>query len=527
MTRAVGIGLPDAGARASRAPVVIALMASIALVSMDTTIVATAVPQMTADLGGLGQAGWIFSAYLLAQSVTIPIYGKCADVIGRKSVLLTGIALFVAGSALCAAAWSLPALAVFRAVQGLGGGAINGTVNTLAGDLFALHERARIQALLSSVWAVAAIVAPAVGGIAVEYMSWRWIFIINVPLGAVAFAMLVLRLREPDRSLPGRRGFDYTGAIALMAMVTTLNIALLMAGTNWGWASNRTYACFALGAVFAVALLYVECQASDPIAPAWIWRSRATGGACLIMLVSGLAAVGLSNFLPAWGQTVLGLSPLDAGFLLASMSLAWPIGSVIAARLCVRVGFRSAAMLGAALMVGSATSFALTAERASPIQPVISGAVMGLGLGLVTVPMLVGAQNDVDWCGRGVATGSLMFSRQLGQTFGASLFGALSSLSLRHRLGPAAVTAGHGSAALAVSPAVTNSAQYRGAVNAATHSVFVGVLVVSITTMVLVAAMINTDFGSGGERRSTETVADAEVAAGTAADVDVGMDQPL
>ncbi|MGB8940833.1 MAG: MFS transporter, partial [Streptomyces sp.] len=214
--------------RARRGPVVAALMLAMALAALDATIVSTAIPQIVGDLGGFSVFSWLFSGYLLAVTVTLPIYGKLSDTFGRKPVLIAGSILFLIGSALCAAAWNMGALIAFRIVQGLGGGALQGTVQTLAADLYPLEERPKIQAKLSTVWAASSIAGPALGGLIAAYADWRWIFLINLPIGAVALWLIVRHLHEPQREAAGARGrTDWAGALAVFACGGVLLTALV------------------------------------------------------------------------------------------------------------------------------------------------------------------------------------------------------------------------------------------------------------------------------------------------------------
>ena len=223
-----------------RGPVVAALMLGMALAALDGTIVSTAVPQIVGDLGGFSVFSWLFSGYLLAVTVTLPVYGKLSDTFGRKPVLITGIVLFLLGSVLCAAAWNMAALIAFRVVQGLGGGALQGTVQTIAADLYPLKERPRIQARLSTVWAVSSVAGPAIGGLLASYADWRWIFLINLPVGALALWLVARHLREPSRTQPApglRRRVDWPGALAVFGAGALLLTALVQGGIAWPWLS--------------------------------------------------------------------------------------------------------------------------------------------------------------------------------------------------------------------------------------------------------------------------------------------------
>ncbi len=415
-----------------------ALMMTMMLAAMDTTIVSTAIPQVVGDLGGFALFSWIFSIYLLAQTVTIPIYGKLADSFGRKPVLLAGIALFLCGSAASALAWNMPTLIVFRGLQGLGAGSILATVYTLAGDLYSVRERARIEGWLSSVWGMAAIVGPALGGAFAEYASWRWIFLINVPVGATAIFLLV---RFLDEKAPHRQHrIDYAGATLMLLTGSIIIFALLREGQSWSWLSLPSILVWMLAAILVLITIRVEKAAPEPIIPGWLWRRRVLAGANLAMMGMGMVMMGPNTYLPIYGQSTLGLGPIAAGFVLASMSIGWPTASSLSGRLYLRMGFRSTALCGAALMAAATATFLAVPYPASVALLVIDQVALGAGFGLLSTPLLVGIQNTVSWHDRGVVTGANVFSRYLGASLGAALFGSIFNSALASRLSQAPAT---------------------------------------------------------------------------------------
>ncbi len=400
-----------------------ALMLTVALAAMDITIVATAVPQIVGDLGGFERFSWLFSIYLLAQTVTIPIYGKLADLYGRKPVLIGGTALFLVGSAACALAWDMLALIVFRGIQGLGAGSIMATVNTLAGDLYSVRERGKVQGWLSSVWGVAAILGPTLGGAFAQYATWRWVFLINLPIGLAALFLIVRFLHE---KAPARHhSIDYIGAILMMLAGSVGVFGLLQGGNAWAWLSPPSLWTFGLVFVLIIATIVRERMAAEPIMPGWVWRNRVMLGSNLAMLGMGLVMMAPGAYLPVFAQTVLGLGPIAAGLVLASMSVGWVASSSWSAHLYLRIGFRDTALLGAALMLAGVAGFALLPERPSLWLVVADQVVLGAGFGLIATPLLVGLQSIVPWHQRGVATSTNMWSRYLGQSLGAAIAGAL------------------------------------------------------------------------------------------------------
>lgn len=412
--------------------ILLALMFAMMLAAMDTTIVSTAIPQIVDDLGGFALITWVFSIYLLAQTVTIPIYGNLADMFGRKPVLVVGTLIFLVGSAACALAWDMVSLIVFRALQGLGAGSIMATVNTVAGDLYSVRERARVQGWLSSVWGVAAVAGPLLGGAFAEHATWRWIFLINLPIGAVALGLLVRFLHEKPQHRTHR--IDYAGSMMILCTGCVLIFGLLQGGQAWPWWSARSLGVFALAAVLVVATVWIERRAAEPIMPGWLWRDRILAGTNLSMIGMGAVLMGPNVYLPTYGQSVLGLGAIVAGFVLASMSIGWPLASALSARVYARLGFRDAGIAGAVLMVVAAFGFLALPDTRAVWPLVLDQVALGAGFGLLSTPLLVGVQSTVGWNRRGTVTGANIFSRYLGQTLGAAIFGALFNNALRARL---------------------------------------------------------------------------------------------
>ncbi|MEU1199553.1 MFS transporter [Streptomyces sp. NPDC005813] len=431
-------GAPGNGTRGRRA-VVAALMLAMALAALDSTIISTAVPQIVADLGGFSVFSWLFSGYLLAVTVTLPVYGKLSDTFGRKPVLVAGSVLFLAGSLLCATAWNMGALIAFRIVQGLGGGALQGTVQTLAADLYPLQERPRIQAKLSTVWATSAVAGPALGGVLAAYADWRWIFLVNLPIGALALWLIVRHLHEPvrERDTARRPRIDWAGALAVFACGGVLLTALVQGGVAWDWLSAPSLALFTAGLALIAVVVAVERRAAEPIIPGWVWRRRTIAAVNLALGALGLLMVAPAVFLPTYAQAVLGLAPIAAGFVLSVWTLSWPVSAALSQHVYRRIGFRNTAMLG----IGTATllllAFPFLPYPGEPWQPALLMLLLGGALGLFQLPLLIGVQSTVGWAERGTTTASVLFCRQTGQTVGAALFGAVANGVLAARLGGA------------------------------------------------------------------------------------------
>ncbi|WP_369169914.1 MFS transporter [Streptomyces sp. R28] len=455
-----------------RAAVVAALMLAMALAALDATIVSTAVPQIVGDLGGFSVFSWLFSGYLLAVTVTLPVYGKLSDTFGRKPVLIAGAALFLLGSLLCALAWNMAALIAFRIVQGLGGGALQGTVQTLAADLYPLKERPKIQSKLSTVWAVSAVAGPGLGGVLAAYADWRWIFLINLPIGAVALWLIVRYLHEPKRESTGTRArVDWAGALAVFACGGVLLTALVQGGVAWPWLSGPSIALFGTGLALVAVVVLVERRAAEPIIPGWVWRRRTIAAVNLALGALGLLMVAPTVFLPTYAQSVLGLAPVAAGFVLSVWTLSWPVSAAFSQHVYRRIGFRNTAMLG----IGSASlillAFLFLPYPGQAWQPTLLMLLLGAALGLFQLPLIVGVQSTVGWSERGTTTASVLFCRQTGQTVGAALFGAVANGVLASRLGGASDL---DSVTRALESGGTAPEATRRAIADAVHAVYLG-----------------------------------------------------
>ncbi|WP_405987594.1 MFS transporter [Streptomyces sp. NBC_00872] len=422
-------------------------MLGMALAALDGTVVSTAVPQIVGDLGGFSVFSWLFSGYLLAVTVTLPVYGKLSDTFGRRPVLIAGIVLFLVGSLLCATAWSMASLIAFRVVQGLGGGALQGTVQTIAADLYPLKERPRIQAKLSTVWATSSVAGPALGGLLAGYADWRWIFLVNLPVGVVALWLVVTYLREPGRTAPAapaspaartgtalRHRVDWAGALAVFATGALLLTALVQGGVAWPWLSAPSFAFLGGSAVLAAVTVVIERRAAEPIIPGWVWRRRTIAAVNLALGALGLLMVAPTVFLPTYAQSVLGLGPIAAGFVLSAMTLSWPVSAALSNRVYNRVGFRQTAVIGIFLALLILLAFPLLPFPGQPWQPALIMLLLGGALGLFQLPLIIGVQATVGWSERGTATASILFCRQVGQSVGAAVFGAVANSVLASRL---------------------------------------------------------------------------------------------
>ncbi|GLG02699.1 MFS transporter [Alicyclobacillus hesperidum subsp. aegles] len=407
----------------NRQMVTVAMLVAVFLVAIDVTVVSTAMPHIVRELHGLSLYSWVFAIYTLTTSVTTPIYGKLADLFGRKVIFSIGVILFVLGSALSGASQNMTELVWFRAFQGIGAGAVMPITFTIIGDLFPGEQRARMQGLFSSVWGVAGLLGPLVGGLFVDHVSWRWIFYINVPVGAVSFVLVLLFLHEKFER--HAKSIDYLGAAVFTVGVSALLYALLNGGGQYAWDSGTIIGLFVAAAVFLAGFVWIERVAKEPMLPLSLFSNPVIAVSNIIGFLSSFVLIGANVYLPMWIQTILGHSATSSGLTLMPMSIAWPLGSTFAGRFMYRVGAKRTTVIGA-ILVACATLWLLAVALHSPYWFFVGiMVVMGLGMGYVTTPTTVMIQSAVPWQMRGAATGSNQFSRSLGQTIGVTVFGAL------------------------------------------------------------------------------------------------------
>ncbi|WP_307827967.1 MDR family MFS transporter [Nocardioides sp. SYSU D00038] len=467
MTSAPAISRRDVGLRSERGPVLLAVMLSISLVAIDSTILAPAVPAVVDDLGGFSSFPWLFSAYLLAQAVTLPLYGKVADLVGRKPVILAGIVLFVVGSLLCGLAWNMGTLIAARVVQGLGAGAVQSTGMTVVGDIYSLEERAKVQAYLASVWAVSSLVGPTLGGLFSDHLSWRWIFLVNLPIGLVAAWLLRRGFHEEVQRR--ERSVDWLGAVLLAGGGTLLLLGLLEGGVRWAWSSPASIAVFATAAVLVAAFVLVERRAREPVLPLWLFRSRALNAAAAASFVVGVLLLGLTTYVPVYAQVVYGSSALAGGLALAAMTIGWPIAASTSGRIYLGLGFRATVTLGGVIALAGALLLTTVGADDSVWWLAVPCFVMGLGFGYAASPAVVVAQSSVAWQHRGVATGANLFARSVGSAVGVAAFGAVVNRAVADRLGDTSPDLEH------LSPAVLDPA---------VHGVFVASAAIAVALVV-------------------------------------------
>ena len=404
------------------------VMLGMFLAAMEATVVGTAMPTVIASLGGLDRYSWVFSAYLLTSTVTVPLWGRLSDLYGRRAPYLAGVAFFLLGSALSGASQSITQLIVFRAVQGLGAGALIPLSMTINGDIYTLRERARMQGFFSGVWGLASIIGPLAGGFITDHISWRWVFYINIPFGLAAAAVVGGALVEPKQT--ERPVIDYAGVTWLTIAITLLLLVLVESGDPAIWGNPLTLVAVAGFVIFSILFVWTEKRAPEPIVPFSLFRNRIIAAGCIIAFMIGASMFGALSFIPLFVQGTLGGTATAAGALLTPFLLGWMVMSVVGGRLIFRIGYRSTILAGLFVLVASSALLTFF-DRSTPRSWLLGDMLtMGLGMGLVMFALVVSMQNSVSRSQLGIATSLNQFSRSIGQTVGVAVMGTVMTISL-------------------------------------------------------------------------------------------------
>jgi EmrB/QacA subfamily drug resistance transporter len=399
------------------------------LAAIESTIVATAMPTVVAQFGGLAHYSWVFAGYMLTSTVTMPIWGKLSDLYGRRPFYLLAVAVFLLGSALSGASQSMAQLIVFRAVQGIGAGGLLPLGMILLGEMYTTAERGRRQALFSAVWGFASIVGPLVGGYITEAISWRWVFYLNLPFGLAAGAIVGSALVEPERH--DEPWIDYLGAALLMTSVALLMLALGQTGTHDAVLSSaQVGALFALALAGGVALIYWERRAPEPIIPLDLFKDALVRTTTLSGFLTGVAMFGALSYVPLFVQSALGGTATQAGGMLTPLLLGWVSMSVVTGRLLPRTGHRPLVLTGLTLVTLGFVGLARAGHATARLTLYAELGVMGMGMGLTMLSLLLALQAAVPRHRLGIATSFAQFSRSIGGAVGVSLMGAIVAAGL-------------------------------------------------------------------------------------------------
>ncbi|HEX7705041.1 MAG TPA: MDR family MFS transporter [Thermoanaerobaculia bacterium] len=404
------------------------VMTGMLLAAMEATVVGTAMPTIVAAFGGLAHYSWVFSAYLLTSTVTVPIWGKLSDLFGRRLLYQIGIAIFLLGSAACGFSQSMTQLIAARAVQGIGAGALVPLAMTIVGDIFTLAERGRMQGLFSGVWGVSSVLGPLIGGFITDSLSWRWVFFINLPVGIIAAAIIGIALLEPPRQK--RPAIDYAGAVVMTAGVTLLLLVLGEGQSPQALMEPRALTLLAVAIVLLVIFIRIEQKAADPIVPLVLFRNRVVAVAVGVGFLAGIAMFAAITFVPLMAQGVFGSTATEAGSFLTPLMLAWVLSSIIGGRLITRLGSRSLVLSGLTLMLVGFVSLATFTPTTPKLLLTLELVLIGAGLGLTMLTLLIASQHSVSRDQLGITTSLNQFSRSIGGALGVALLGAVLAAGL-------------------------------------------------------------------------------------------------
>jgi EmrB/QacA subfamily drug resistance transporter len=455
------------------------------LAALDQTIVATALPTIVGDLGGLEHLSWVVTAYLLAQTVVTPLYGKLGDLYGRKRVLQSAIVVFLIGSALCGLARTMPELIGFRALQGLGGGGLMVSAQAALGDVVPPRQRGRYTGLFIAIFGAASVAGPLLGGFITSHLSWEWIFYINVPLGFAAFAVLAATFPSVARGV--RHSIDYLGTGLLAAGLTAIVLVTTLGGTTLDWGSPEIVGLAVGGVLALTAFFLVERRAAEPILPPRLWRNRTFRVTSAVGLIIGFSLFGAVTFLPLFQQVVRGMSPTASGLQLLPLMGGLMLSSVVSGRLIARTGrYRMYPIAGTAVTVLGLFLLSLMDEHTSTATAGGFMAVLGLGLGMVMQVLILAVQNDSPYEDLGVATAGATLFRSIGGSLGTAALGAVFTNRLIAELGdrlPAGAGAGMHSGSVSPGAVATLPPPI--------HEAYLASFTGALSTVFLVAAAIS------------------------------------
>src|SRR3954452_15300808 len=428
---------PAVKARPNLGVILAWLMLVMLLAALDQTIVATALPTIVRDLGGLEHLSWVTSAYLLAVTAVTPIYGKLGDLYGRKRVLQSAVVIFLFGSALCGLAQSMNQLIAFRAIQGLGGGGLIVLVQSVVGDIVPPRDRGKYQGLFGAVFGFASIACPLLGGLIVEHVSWRWIFYVNLPLGALA--LVVLSATLPATRARTRPVIDYLGATLLAGGLSAIVLVTSLGGNTWPWGSAQVIGVGALGLVLLGLVPYTERRAAEPILPPMLARNEVFVVAGSLSLIAGFALFGAVTFLPLYFQTVDAASPTGSGLRLVPMMGGLVLTSIVSGQIIARTGhYRRFPIMGTALMTVGLFLLSRLDVGTGRATSALYLLILGLGMGMTMQVLVLVVQNAVEFSVLGAATSGVTVLRSVGGSLGVAIFGAIFTSRLTSELAGAA-----------------------------------------------------------------------------------------
>lgn len=413
--------------------VTIGVMTGMFIAALEATVVGTAMPTVIANLGGLNRYSWVFTAYIVTSTVTVPVWGKLSDLYGRRLLYQVGIGIFLLGTLLSGMSASMTQLIVFRAIQGLGAGALIPLAMTIIGDIFTLKERAKMQALFSGVWGLSSVIGPIIGGFITDSISWRWVFFINLPIGVVAAIIIGFALKEPK--IDEKPRIDYAGATVLMAAISLLMLAMVEGGTSVATLfAPYNLLLFGVSAVLLILFFIIEKRAADPIIPFALFANRTVSVSVIAGFLAGFSMFGGISFIPLFAQGALGATATEAGSLLTPLMLSWVIMSVVGGRVLLKIGYRTISLIGFVILTLGFVLLTQFERTTAYFWLYFDLVLIGSGLGLTMLTLLIAVQQAVERNQLGIATSLNQFTRSIGGAFGVAIMGAVLTAGLATQL---------------------------------------------------------------------------------------------
>ncbi|AKA69081.1 MDR family MFS transporter [Clostridium scatologenes] len=463
--------------------IISALMVSMFLAAVEGTVVTTAMPTIVKDLNGFQLISWVFSLYLLTSAISTPIYGKLSDLYGRKNILSIGIIIFLIGSFLCGLSGNMYQLIFFRAVQGLGAGSIFTVTYTIVGDVFTLEERGKVQGWLGTVWGIASLIGPFLGGFLIDNLSWHWIFFINIPFGI--FSIILIQKNLVEKFEKKKHKIDYAGAMVLSLAIMALLYLFLSMGKSEGVSLYIITMCVIATIVFFIAFYFIEKKAGEPIIPFDIFTKTNIIVNIISFLISAFL-MGIDAYMPIYIQNVLGFKPTIAGIALAPMSLSWLISSVVLAKAIPKYGEKVITSLSTIILIVSTALLPTLTINSSLFAVIVYGFIMGFGFGGCFTTLTIVIQTSVNYDKRGAATASNALVRTLGQTIGISVLGGVFNLNIDKYFKNSGINGVNSSNLYSTSSSLSAySSHIKASIFSGVHILFIIFILISIICLIL------------------------------------------